>query len=158
MERDDYIDYINRIKNRKKPTRELMLYGFSTVVAILIYLGYFVLIFFGFLFVAGVLSWMVSDCSRGYDDIKIFNYEERQKLNLNIFPYPSDKRENCVVKFKDDDGKVILLDLAKDISMMNKCPHNKGVAIETVTGDRFFTSNPSIDTNIKLCVSKHNKE
>jgi len=42
--------------------------------------------------------------------------------------------------------------------MMNKCPHNKGVAIETVTDDRFFISNPSIDTNIKLCVSKHNKE
>lgn len=151
-------DYISQIKNFKISRRKLVLYGTAMFVSILIYLGYFTLIFFGFLFVATILSGMISDCSKGYDDIKIFNYEERQKLNLNIFPYPSDKRENCIIKFKDDKEKVIVLDLAKDISMMNKCENNKGVTIETVTDDRFFTSIPSIGTNIKLCVSKHNKE
>lgn len=150
-------DYISQIKNFKISRRKLVLYGTAMFVSILIYLGYFTLIFFGFLFVAAILSGMISYCSKGYDDIKIINYEEGQKLNLNIFPYPSDKRENCIVKFKDDNEKVIVLDLAKDISMMNKCV-KKGVAIETVTDDRFFISNPSIDTNIKLCVSKHNKE
>ena len=76
-----------------------------------------------------------------------------------------DKRENCVFQFKDEDGKEIDLDLAKDIVYFKKCEDNT-ICTETLSKDKYriFYGNGTVINEQKLisftnmCTKIHTKE